>query len=64
MPNEHSGKYTPTPPLCPSCAQIMRLARATSRFGNLSDFYTFECRACGVLHFEAAYIEAAYIEAA
>ena len=32
--------------------------------GNLPDFYTFECRACGVLHFEAAYIEAAYIEAA
>ena len=59
MRNEHSGKYTPRPPLCPSCAKIMRLARTTSRFGNLPDLYTFECRACGVSHIEAAYIEAA-----
>jgi len=54
MRNEHSGKYTPRPPLCPSCAQIMRLARTTSRFGNLPDLYTFECRACGLSHIDAA----------
>jgi hypothetical protein len=44
---------TPKPPLCPSCAQTMRLARITSRFGDLPDLYTFECRACGVLRVEA-----------
>ena len=54
MRNEYSGKYTPMPPLCPSCAQTMRLARTTSRFGNLPDLYTFECRACGVSHIDAA----------
>jgi hypothetical protein len=35
MRNEHSGKYTRKPPLCPSCAQIMRVARITSRFGGI-----------------------------
>jgi hypothetical protein len=59
MRNEYSGKYTPRPPLCPSCAQVMRLARTTSRFGNLPDLYTFECRACGLSHIEAAELEAA-----
>jgi hypothetical protein len=54
MRNEHSVKYMPKPPLCPSCAQIMRLARTTSRFGNLPDLYVFDCRACGVSHIEAA----------
>jgi hypothetical protein len=54
MRNEHSGKYTPRPPLCPSCAQIMRLARTTSRFGNLPELYTFECRACGLSHIDTA----------
>ena len=54
MRNESSGKYTPRPPHCPSCAQIMPLARTTSRFGNLPDLYIFECRACGVSHIEAA----------
>ena len=44
---------SPKPPHCPSCAQIMRLARITSRFGDLPDLYTFECRACGVSHVEA-----------
>jgi hypothetical protein len=58
MRNEHSGKYTPRPPRCPSCAQIMQLARITSRFGNLSDLYIFECRACGVSHIDAVEIEA------
>jgi hypothetical protein len=59
MRNEHAVKFMPRPPLCPSCAQIMRLARTTSRFGDLPDLYIFECRACGVSHIEAAYIEAA-----
>ena len=44
---------SPKPPHCPSCAQIMRLARTTSRFDDLPDLYTFECRACGVAHIEA-----------
>jgi len=34
MRNEHSGKNTRRPPRCPSCARIMRFARA-SRFGDL-----------------------------
>ena len=32
----------------------MRLARITSRFEDLLDLYTFECRSCGVSHIEAA----------
>jgi hypothetical protein len=44
---------TPKRSLCPSCGQTMRLARITSRFGDLPDLYTFECRACGVLRVEA-----------
>jgi len=54
MRNEHSGKYTPRPPHCLACAQVMRLARITSRFGDLPDLYSFECRACGVSHIEPA----------
>jgi hypothetical protein len=38
--------------LCPSCAQDMRLIRRTRRFGTLPDVCTFECRGCGVSHFE------------
>jgi hypothetical protein len=53
---------SPKAPLCPSCAQIMKLARVTSRFDDLPDLYTFECRACGMSHIEAA-IEEAEIEA-
>jgi len=45
---------SPKPPHCPSCAQIMRLARTTSRFDDLPDLHVFECRACGVSHVEAA----------
>jgi hypothetical protein len=37
----------------------MRLARMTSRFSDLPDLYTFECRACGVSHIDAVEIEAA-----
>ena len=53
MRYERSNEYAPRTPLCPSCAQIMRIARITSRFGDLPDLYTFECRACGVSHVEA-----------
>ena len=42
----------PKPPLCPSCAQNMRLIRRTQRFDTLPDVYTFECRDCGVSHFQ------------
>jgi hypothetical protein len=59
MRNEYPGKYPPRPPLCPSCAQIMRLARTTSRFGSLPDLYTYECRACGLSYIAAAFSEAA-----
>jgi hypothetical protein len=54
MRYELSGKYTPRLPLCPSCAQIMRLAQKASRFGDQPDLCTFECRACGVSLIEAA----------
>ena len=37
-------------------ADVIRLP---SRFGDLPELYTFECRACGVSHVEAAYIAAA-----
>ena len=59
MRNEYSGKYTPRPPPCPSCAQLMRLARTTSRFGNLPELYIFECRACGVSHIDASWEQVA-----
>ena len=52
MPHELSDKCAPVSPHCPACAQVMRLARITSRFGDLPDVYTFECRACGVSHIE------------
>jgi len=54
MPSGLSGKYAPVSPHCLCCGQIMRLARMTSRFGDLPDLYTFECRACGVSHIEPA----------
>jgi hypothetical protein len=40
MPYELSEKCAPTSPHCPTCAQVMRLARITSRFGDLPDLYT------------------------
>jgi hypothetical protein len=49
-----SYKCPPTSPRCLACAQVMRLTRITSRFGDLPDLYTFECRACGVAHIEPA----------
>jgi hypothetical protein len=55
MPHEPSDKCAPTSPHCPACAQVMRLARITSRFGDLPDLYSFECRACGVSHIEPAH---------
>ena len=54
MPYELSEKCTPISPHCPACAQVMRLAQITSRFGDLPDLYTFECRTCGVSHIETA----------
>jgi len=53
MRYELSNKNTPRLLLCPSCAQIMRLAQA-SRFGDARDLRTYECRACGVSYIEAA----------
>jgi hypothetical protein len=37
---------------CSSCAQPMKLARRTQRFGGLPDLCTFECPACGLSHTE------------
>jgi len=51
---ESSNNCEPRAPRCLSCAQLMRLARTTSRFNDLPELYTFECRACGVSHIEAA----------
>ena len=48
----NAGRSGPRLPLCPSCAQNMRLIRRTQRFGTLPDVCTFECRGCGVSHFE------------
>jgi len=39
-------------PRCPRCAQVMKLARRTQRFGGLPDLCTFECPACGMSHTE------------
>jgi hypothetical protein len=58
MRYERSNKYAPRTPICPSCAQVMQIARITSRFDDLPDLYTFECRTCGVWHIEAANSEA------
>jgi hypothetical protein len=57
MHQERPHEHPPKTPLCASCAQDMRLARMTSRFGGMPDLYTFECRGCGVFHIEAAYVE-------
>ena len=54
MGDEHTNNFTPTPPLCASCAQRMKLARRTKRFGGLAELYTFECRECGVSYIEAS----------
>ena len=62
MPCELSEKCAPASPHCPDCAQVMRLARITSRFGDLPDLYTFECRACGLSHIEPA-LSASIIDA-
>jgi hypothetical protein len=39
-------------PLCPSCAQNMRLIGNTQRFDSLRNVCTFECQGCGVSRFE------------
>jgi hypothetical protein len=56
MRYEHSSKYTPRSPRCPSCARIMPLARA-SRFEDLYIRYIFECRPCGMSRIDAVEIE-------
>ena len=48
----NAERSEPKLPLCPSCARNMRLIRRTQRFGTLPDICTFECRGCGVSHFE------------
>ena len=48
----NADRSRPNLPLCPGCAQNMRLVRRTQRFGALPDVCTFECRGCGVSHFE------------
>src|SRR6516164_1194852 len=48
----NAERLVPKVPLCPSCAQNMRLIRRTQRFGTLPNVCTFECRGCGVSHFE------------
>ena len=48
----NAERSEPKLPLCPSCAQNMRLIRRTQRLGPLLDACTFECRACGVSHFQ------------
>jgi hypothetical protein len=57
MPDKYanySAPKSPRPPRCFGCARPMQLARRTSRFGELCDVYTFECRACGEWHIEEA----------
>jgi hypothetical protein len=54
MRYEQTNKNAPRTPICPSCAQIMQIVRITSRFNDLPDLYTFECRACGVWRVEAS----------
>jgi len=57
MRYQNTDQFVSKPPRCPSCAQIMRLVRITTRFDDLPDLHVFECRACGVSHVEAASIE-------
>jgi len=54
MSKERSNESAPQSLRCPGCAQVMRLARITSRFDDLPDLYTFVCSACGVSHIEPA----------
>jgi hypothetical protein len=54
MRYQSSNQFAPKALLCPSCAQVMQLARITSRFDDLPELYTFECRRCDVSHIEAA----------
>ena len=52
MPTNGSDNAVPAAPRCPRCAQPMRIARRTPRFGGLPDLYTFECRSCEISHTE------------
>jgi hypothetical protein len=42
----------PKRPLCPLCAQSMKLIRRTQRFGELPNVCTFKCAECEMLHTE------------
>ena len=52
MRNDKTSRSRPAPPHCPSCAQVMRLARRTQRFNGLPDLYIFECQTCELSHTE------------
>ena len=52
MRDEKAISSKPPSPHCPSCAQLMRLARKTRRFNGLPDLYIFECRTCQMSHTE------------
>jgi hypothetical protein len=52
MPTNGSDNAVPVAPRCSRCAQPMRIARRTPRFGGLPDLYTFECRNCEISHTE------------
>jgi hypothetical protein len=54
MCDECISNSAATPPRCASCAQPMKLVRRTPRFGGLPELITFECRACGVSHFQSS----------
>ena len=45
MSAERANNSAPTPPPCPSCAQLMRLIRRTQRFGGLP---VYSCGQAGI----------------
>ena len=51
MDGKYTNKFAPTVK-CPSCATPMQLVRRTSRFGGLTDLYSFYCLACDAWHVE------------
>ena len=52
MYDKCANKSAPKPPRCLACARPMQLVLRTSRFGELPDLYTFQCRACDEWHLE------------
>jgi len=49
---QHCGSQ---PPNTVHKVMLRGLARITSRFDDLPELYTFECRPCGVSHIEVAF---------